>query len=77
MLVHVASEITQLLEAILADLREQLTEGINSEKAAAQNALRTHREFQLAMTDNTASVSSFEKAATSNLWVIKLDFNLL
>jgi len=32
-------------------------EAINSEKAAVQNALRTHREFQLAMTNKPPSVA--------------------
>lgn len=46
-----ASSILQDLYSETKTLRIQLVDAINSEKAAVQNALRTHREFQLAMSD--------------------------
>jgi len=39
------------------ELRHNLFDAINSERAAVQNALRTHREFQLALTNRTPAVS--------------------
>lgn len=48
--------ISQLSEET-KELRTKLVEALESEKAAVQNALRTHREFQLAMTNRPPSVA--------------------
>lgn len=38
-------------------LRKELLEALNAEKNAVQKALRSHREFQLAMTGRSASIA--------------------
>lgn len=39
------------------ELRQKLMDAIHSERSAVQNALRTHREFQLAMTNKSPNVA--------------------
>jgi hypothetical protein len=52
-----ASSYVQELSRETKELREKLRDAINSEKSAVQNALRTHREFQLAMTNKTPGIA--------------------
>lgn len=52
-----ASSYIQQLTQETKELRQKLMDAIDSEKSAVQNALRTHREFQLAMTNKTPAVA--------------------
>ena len=52
-----ASSILQDLYNETVALEAKLMNALNAEKAAVQNALRTHREFQLAMTNKVPDVS--------------------
>lgn len=52
-----ASSYIHQLTAETKELRQKLMEAIDSEKSAVQNALRTHRAFQLAMTYKTPAVA--------------------
>lgn len=52
-----ASSFIQILTEETKELRQNLIQAIGSEKTAVQNALRTHREFQLAMSNRTPAVA--------------------
>lgn len=52
-----ASSILYDLYRETRELRGQLIEALYAEKAAVQNALRTHRLFQLAMSNRSSTVS--------------------